>query len=376
VKIAATLLFSLVLTVGDLLGQPPEEEKPFFETGVVAKSAGGAFAFNAIPGVAATPGGKLLAVWIAYPAGPNPRLRIVGALSADGGRGWSPPFFLPIDNPGKEDADPSLVIDGQRILALSTTLPVPGKILTTEIWVTTSEDDGKTWSKPFLASTPHKYVEGKVHIGHKLPDGRLAVGYAWETFCEQGLSPATEGEMDNRAGLMFTRDGGHHWTAGGDIYARPPKITPGAVNGMDEPATVVLENGEIFALLRTATDHLWQSRSHDRGASWSAPVPSPLVGHNAPAALWRMRGTNDVVVVWDNSPRHRWPLAVALSRDGCHTWSEPKIIVDTHGQQVSYPAVTQAPDRTLVAVWQQDLPDGKGREVRLARFNRAWLLSR
>jgi hypothetical protein len=89
-----------------------------------------------------------------------------------------------------------------------------------------------------------------------------------------------------------------------------------------------------------------------------------------------MRGTNDVVVVWDNSPRHRWPLAVALSRDGCHSWSEPKIIVDTHGQQVSYPAVTQAPDRTLVTVWQQDLPDGKGREVRLARFNRAWLLSR
>ena len=342
------------------------------ETSVVAPTNGRDFAINAIPCVTATPGGNLIAAWTAFRAEANPKLRVVASVSRDLGRSWSPPVTL-IDNPGKTDADPSLIVDGRRILVLSTTLPVPGKIIRTEVWMTASEDEGRTWSKPILATHPHVYAEGKVHVGHKLKDGRLAVGYAWEIFCEKGMSPATEGEMDNRSGLMFSSDGGRNWTAGGDIYARPPKISPHSVDGMDEPATVVLENGEIFALLRTGTDHLWESRTTDSGKTWSTPVPSPLTGNNAPAALWRLRGTNDVLVAWDNSPRNRWPLSVALSRDGCRTWSQPKILADGNGHQVSYPSVTQARDGSIVVVWQQDLADRKGREIRLARFKRDWL---
>jgi len=356
----------LALLLAPALGAPPE-------MGVVAPSRGGDMAFNAIPCVAATPAGTFVAAWTAHRAGRDPKLRIYAALSADGGRTWSAPSLL-IDNPGKTDADPSIVIDGKRIVVLSTTLPVPGKILTTELWMTASEDEGRTWSTPVLAPHPHAYAEGKVHAGHKLKDGRLAFGYSWDIFCERGLAPATEGEMDTRAGLLFSNDGGRTWTAGGDIYARPPKISPHAVNGMDEPASVVLADGGIFALLRTGTDHLWQSRSRDSGATWSAPEPSPLQGHNAPASLWRLRGSNDVVVAWDNSPLHRWPLAVALSRDGCRTWSKPKVLVDTGGLQASYPSITQAPDGTIVVVWQQDRPDRVGRDVRWARFPRAWLL--
>jgi hypothetical protein len=362
----------LLLCAGSLAAQPASS-RGWFESGVVMKPSAGRPISYSIPCVTVTPAGNLIAVWTAALGTDKYKLSISGALSSDGGRSWSRPFLL-IDNPGKEDADPSLILDGKRIIVLSTTLPVPGKIFSTELWMTASEDEGKTWSKPVLAEHPHRYAEGKVHVGHKLHDGRLAVGYAWEIFCEKGLSPATEGEMDNRSGLMYSTDGGYHWTAGGDIYARPEKLTPGSVNGLDEPATVVLQNGDIFALLRNGSDHLWQSRSQDSGKTWSTPVPSPLAGHNAPAALWRLRGTNEVVVVWDNSPRYRRPLTAALSRDGCRTWSAPRVIAASDGPQVSYPSVTQAPDGTIVAVWQQDLPDRKGREICCARFNRAWLL--
>jgi hypothetical protein len=94
-----TLFFLLGLTAGSLLGRPVTNEKPFFETSLVTKSDGGAFTFDAIPGVAATPGGKLIAVWISYPPDPKPRLHLVGAVSADGSRTWPAPLFLRIDSP-------------------------------------------------------------------------------------------------------------------------------------------------------------------------------------------------------------------------------------------------------------------------------------
>jgi len=90
--------------------------------------------------------------------------------------------------------------------------------------------------------------------------------------------------------------------------------------------------------------------------------------------LWRLRGSGDVVVAWDQSPKDRWPLVAAISEDGCRSWSQPKIIVDTGGLQVSYPSVTQDREGAIVVVWQQDLPDRKSREIRMARFDRAWLL--
>jgi len=127
--------------------------------------------------------------------------------------------------------------------------------------------------------------------------------------------------------------------------------------------------------MRSGTTRLWEARSNDWGETWSEPLPSPLTGHNAPAALWRLRGSGDVVVVWDNSPRNRYPLAAALSRDGCNSWSRPKIVAESPGRQASYPSIAESAGGVVVAIWQQDLADRKGREIRYARFNRAWLLS-
>jgi hypothetical protein len=64
-----------------------------------------------------------------------------------------------------------------------------------------------------------------------------------------------------------------------------------------------------------------------------APSPSPLAGHNSPSALWRLRDSGDVLVVWNNSPLNRWPLDVALSMDGCKTWSRPRTLANTPGFQ-------------------------------------------
>ena len=72
------------------------------------------------------------------------------------------------------------------------------------------------------------------------------------------------------------------------------------------------------------------------------------------------------------SARVLFPLAAAISTDGCKTWSPPRTLANMPGFQSAYPSATQAADGTLIAVWFQILPN-KARELRLARFNREWL---
>jgi hypothetical protein len=112
----------------------------------------------------------------------------------------------------------------------------------------------------------------------------------------------------------------------------------------------------------------------DGGKTWDPPKPSPLVAHNTPVALWRLDNSPEIVAVWNNSPRSRWPLTVALSKDEGRTWTQPRELANTPGFQTSYPSMTQSKEGNLVVVWQQQLPEKKGRDIRYARFNRTWLL--
>lgn len=374
--ITKLLLFFCLLEIQSGLCQSGTSDPPLFERGKVYSSDGEDFAINAYPVIASLPNGDLFCVWTAGRKGDQESYRIVGAFSKDQGKIWTTPTLL-FQNENALDADPNILIDGQRILIFSTTIPLPSKIEKSQIWMRSSQDMGQSWGQPVRVTMPHRYVAGKIHIGHKLTDGTLIMGYAYDNWAEQGMIPATEGEMDIKSGVLRSKDGGKTWTAGGDLYASIPKTSPHAVSGVDEPATVVLKNGQIFVLLRTAGTHFYQSFSRDGGLTWKKPTPSPLTSHNAPAALWRLRNPDpEVVVVWNNSPKARTPLCVALSKDNCRSWSVPKTLASPEGVQSSYPSITQASDGTLIAVWQEDLPDKRGREIRLVRFNRSWLLSR
>jgi predicted neuraminidase len=349
-------------------------EQPIFETGVIARSDPQGFVINAYPVIARLSDGKLLCVFAAETAAKPPKMKIAASTSTDRGKSWSAPSVL-FDHLQTEDADPNLLVDGNRVLAFSTTIPEPVRIDHSLIYMRESAD-GVHWGDEVLLTTPHRYIAGKIHQGHRLADGTLVMGYAWDTWAEQGMVPASEGEMDIKSGLLRSTDGGKTWTGGGDLYAQLPKTSPHAVSGLDEPASVVLADGRIMVLLRTSGTKLFQSWSSDGGKSWETPQASTLTGHNSPAALWKLDGSSNVLVAWDNSSTGRTPLAAALSSDGGKSWSEPKVVVDTKSSnQVSYPSVIQAQDGTMIVVWQQQLPQG-GREIRLARFNRAWLLEK
>ena len=348
-------------------------ETRMFETGTVAASNPQQFVENAYPVIARLATGRLVCVFAGVTDKPA-KMKIVSSISDDAGKSWSKPVLV-FDHPNTEDADPNLVVDGDRVLAFSTTVPEPEKIERSLIYMRESRD-GVLWENEVLLKTPRKYIAGKIHQGHRLADGTLIFSYSWDTWAEQGMPPSTEGEMDIKSGVLRSGDGGKTWVAGADMYSQIPKTSPHSTGGVDEAATVMLADGRLMALMRTAGTKLFQAWSGDGGLTWDVPRASALTAHNSPAALWKLDHSSDVLVTWDNSPAGRTPLCAALSGDGGKTWSEPKVIVDTHGpQQVSYPSAVQARDGTIVVVWQQQLPQ-RGRDIRFARFNRQWLVGK
>jgi len=342
-----------------------------FETGVVQRSTNDPFYQNAIPSIARLNGGKLLCVWTCS-GKQDKKMRIVGSLSSDGGRTWSNARTL-IDTPGKNDADPVLLVAGSKVWVYSATVNIPDKLDRSAVFMVSSEDQGAHWSTPRPIHFPRKYTGAMVNNGLRVRDGTLLLPFAWDRWAEQGMAASTEGEMDLGCGVLLSRDG-VNWTQHGDLHIWEPKVTPGSTNGLAEPAVVELKNGELLMIMRTGSSHHWQSRSRDGGITWDAPRASPLTGHNTPTALWRLDNPDtEIIAIWNNSPLHRYPLSVAISKDGGRTWSRPKNVATSEGPHVSYPGIVQAGDGTFVAVWQQQLAEG-GREIRWARFTRDWVL--
>lgn len=365
--ILATLAYGL-LTIGLHASQASSIEK--IEKGVVSAVGSGGFEMSAFPVLGRLASGRIVCLFSARSAAEK-KMKIVAKVSDDGGRTWSQPVAV-FDTPNAPDYDPNVVVDGDRLLAFSTT--ITGKERISESTILKSESrDGIRWTAPVRIATPHKYIAGKIHQGHRLSDGTLVIPYAWDTWAEKGLPPRTEGEMKMKAGVLRSTDGGVTWHPGADMYVDVEKQAPGDMSGLGEPAVVVLRDGRLMTLLRNASSTFYQAYSDDGGRTWSAPRRSALTGHNAPAALWLLDQSTEIVAVWSNSPdNRRTPLAAALSSDDGRSWSTPRVIEATDGKQVSYPSIVQTRDGIILAVWQQQLDHG--REIRYARFSRDWLL--
>jgi predicted neuraminidase len=339
------------------------------ESGFVAQSDGAEFHNNNIPQVARLGDGRLLCVFGVSPKS-GPSGRVYGAFSADGARTWSKPQLL-FSSQEYFFGDANILVDGDKVFVYATRVTRPNRIEKAWTFVIRSGDNGQTWSQPEEIHIPRQYTPGKQHNGIVLADGTYAMGISWDLWAEQGMAARTEGEMVLASGLLKSRDG-LRWTLHGNLTTFIPKMTPGSTNGLCEPAIVQLADGEIWMVLRSGGSHHWESRSVDGGATWSEPRPSVLVGHNTPTALLRLAGLPHVVAAWNQSPVNRFPLVIAISADGGRKFSTPKVLANPIGYQASYPGLTQTRDGVIVAVWQQQRPDG-GRDVRWARLTREWL---
>jgi predicted neuraminidase len=298
----------------------------FTHTSTDAKDTANRSGYNLGPSVALLPDGRLLAAWFSSPFEGADSQRIMQAFSSDQGRTWGEATVLQ-DFAEKADFDPVLFVAGKEtFLFFSSFNPQ------IDIYYRRSSDSATTWTEPVRIHQPNHTTRSN---GIRLATGELLVPLH------------TRGTK--AGGVMKSSDGGETWTRFGAV------ANPEGQGG--EPTIAQTKSGNIHMILRTKDGLLWRSISTDKGETWSPAAQTGLTGTSSASHLLST-GDGTLVLTYNPGPDpHRFPLQIRLSRDEGQTWSEPTLLADrptrVGGWSICYPALTELPDGTLVAVWAQ-----------------------
>ncbi len=298
----------------------------FTHTSTDPKDPANTSGYNLGPSIALLPDGRLMAAWFSSPSEGAESQRIVQAFSSDQGRTWDKTTVLQ-DIARKADFDPALFVAGKETFLFFSAFDPQ-----IDIYFRRSSDSAKTWTEPVKINQPNHTTRSN---GIQLSTGELLVPLH------------TRGTK--AGGVMKSRDGGKTWTRFGAV------ANPEGQGG--EPSIAETKSGKIHMMLRTKDGQLWRSISADKGETWSAAEKTGLTATSSASHLLCNRdGT--LVLTYNPGPTPlRFPLLMRTSRDEGTTWSEPTLLADrpakVGGWSICYPALTELPDGTIVAVWAQ-----------------------
>jgi predicted neuraminidase len=230
-------------------------------------------------------------------------VRVLDGIQADGQRFpcWNPVLFRPRVGP---------------ILLFAKVGPSPS-----EWWgvLTTSEDDGSTWSKPrrlpdgILGPIKNKPIE--------LPEGPLLCPSSHE-----------DPKLGWRVFLEKTADFGLTWEKVGPL-------NDGTRIAAIQPSFLKHPEGRLQILCRTRQGKLAESWSNDQGKTWSPLSLTEILNPNSGTDAMTLADGRHVLV-FNPVARGRTPLSVAFSDDG-KTW-KAELALEGQPGEYSYPAVIQA----------------------------------
>ena len=231
--------------------------------------------------------------------------KVLDGVQDDGRRFpcWNPVFFRPKDGP---------------LLLFAKVGPSPS-----EWWgvLSTSDDDGLTWSKP--RRLPEGILGPIKNKPIRLPDGAL--------LCP---SSTEDDQLGWRVTLERTPDLGASWT-------RVGPLNDGRAIGAIQPSILAHPGGKLQLLCRSRQGKVAEAWSDDLGKTWSpmtlTDLPNPNSGIDA---LTLVDGRQ--LLVYNPVAKGRTPLAIATSEDG-KAWRLALTLEDQAGEY-SYPAAIQSSD--------------------------------
>lgn len=203
--------------------------------------------------------------------------------------------------------------------------------------LTTSEDEGRTWSFP--QRLPEDIIGPVKNKPIQLTSGAL-------------LCPSSSEHDGWQIHFELTEDLGKTWERFGPVSAT-------TIIDAIQPSILTYADGRMQVLCRSRQGVLVQSWSDDGGRSWSpltfTGLPNPNSGTDA---LTLTDGRQLVVYNHVSKPEKSWggprtPLNVAVSADGIN-WNAAIVLEDAPGEY-SYPAVIQARDGLVhvTYTWQR-----------------------
>ncbi len=216
-------------------------------------------------------------------------------------------------------------------------------------WVCRSSDGGRTWTRAETLAPPENKSVRVIPFGDivQLKDGTLGA-------CIYGWQPPEE---DNCCHFYCSADDGRTWAIRGVIQE----------GNINETTPLVLANGDLLACARTLGDqHLELFRSADHGRTWQREqAVTSAMQH--PAHLLPLADGRILLSYGRRGTPFFQGIGYRLSADGGRTWSEPRILLESHqrtdmqqplglrnqgrNSDGGYPSSVQLGDGRIVTVW-------------------------
>jgi hypothetical protein len=304
-------------------------------------------AFQGIPSMAVTPGGRLWATWYAGKTpGEDQNNYVVVSTSNDDGETWREVLIVDPDQGGPVRAyDPELWMgpDGKLRLVWAQAIGHAGTVA--GVWfLETSEPESErpTWAAP-----------------KRVTDGIMMCKPLVLSSGEWVLPASTWRKTDNSARMIVSTDEGRTWTLRGACNV------PIEVRAFDEHMFVERKDGSIWLLARTKYG-IGQSISTDRGVTWPELTPSDIAHPSARFFIRRLKSGN-LLLVKHGPIRQRTGrshLTAFVSIDEGKTWGGGLLLDERNG--VSYPDGQQTDDGRIRIIY--DFSRTGARHILMATF--------
>ncbi len=282
--------------------------------------------------------------------------------SFDGGRTWG--TLELVHEEGGDDkitiGNPCPVVD-----RITGTIWLPFTRDNDDVFMTSSDDDGETWSKPQLITSQVKknwnwYATGPGN-GIQLRRGphkdRLVIP------CDHRVNGITDRRESSRSHVFFSDDHGKSWKLGGATDTK-----------LNECVAVELSDASLMLNMRSfrGNNRRAVSVSRDGGLTWNDPTDDKtLIEPVCQASFIRYTGSDSSGksrLLFSNpaSIRDRQGMTVRLSYDEGRTWPKSKVLYEG---SAAYSCLSNLPSGKIGLIYERD----DYQKITFARFTLQWL---
>lgn len=265
--------------------------------------------------IAELPDGSLFAVWYSPPKW-SPHSVIWASRRAAGGGRWTTPYVVHYDL-GYSDKNPVLYLgEDNRLFLFWATEKRFFKLVRDQIHMKTSDDLGRTWSKPRNIPGLSWFLPKNRPL--RLSDGRIILPIYTD--------------LSTSSAVAISKDGGMTWEGPRYILF---------LFGI-QPTIIERSDLSLFTLMRSGMPPrlAWQAISEDSGRNWKERKYSDI--HNPGTALQMLTLRNGhVVLAYNDSKQDLRRLMIALSLDEGRSWPYKRLIESETTYPNTYPYVMQ-----------------------------------